>query len=120
VWPCRASFYLTHLQQAAQHVHDLSAAKAAESDQDHTTAPAATASDGLYAPYLLECIERDGSQTVGLGLPMWLLVLAFVLLSGAIVLTDLHTLLLPSRISNSNRVKVCRIRVVYMCACRTT
>jgi hypothetical protein len=27
-------------------------------------------------------MERDGSQTVGLGLPMWILVLAFVLLSG--------------------------------------
>jgi hypothetical protein len=37
---------------------------------------------GLYAPYLLEYMERDGSQTVGLGLPMWILVLAFVLLSG--------------------------------------
>jgi hypothetical protein len=45
---------------------------------------AAAGSGGLYAPYLLECIERDGSQTVGLGLPMWILVLAFVLLSGGV------------------------------------
>jgi hypothetical protein len=87
VRPCRASFYLTHLQQQeAEHARDLSAAKAAAADNDHTAAPAAAAAAtpavGLYAPYLLECIERDGSQTVGLGLPMWLLVLAFVLLSG--------------------------------------
>eukprot|EP00775_Hariotina_reticulata_P006178 gene6178-6416_t len=55
-------------------------------------APAAGPSDGqaastgaaLHGPYLLECLERDGAQAVGLGLPMWLLVICFVLLSGAI------------------------------------
>lgn len=53
--------------------------------QPQPAAPAANsaaAGVGLYAPYLLESVERDGSKVVGLGLPMWLLVIAFVLLSG--------------------------------------
>jgi hypothetical protein len=83
---CRASFYLTHLKHAAPSTADTSHAAAAATDSSHHTnaaaAAAAVIAGGLYAPYLLECIERDGSQTVGLGLPMWILVLAFVLLSG--------------------------------------
>ncbi|WIA19680.1 hypothetical protein OEZ85_005608 [Tetradesmus obliquus] len=95
----RASFYLTHRSQAASAAtedsphHQLS--KAAAADSSHYPAAAAGAASpqgssssssaaGLFGPYLLECMERDGSKTVGLGLPMWLLVLAFVLLSGAI------------------------------------
>ena len=39
---------------------------------------------GLFAPYLLECLERDGAAVVGFGLGSWLALLAFVLLSGAI------------------------------------
>eukprot|EP00878_Enallax_costatus_P041931 GHUV01048859.1.p1 GENE.GHUV01048859.1~~GHUV01048859.1.p1 ORF type:complete len:610 (+),score=193.30 GHUV01048859.1:830-2659(+) len=53
----------------------------------HPPAPAVTATVpglGLYGPYLLESAERSGSQVVGLGLPMWILMIAFVLLSGAI------------------------------------
>ncbi|KAF6252972.1 hypothetical protein COO60DRAFT_478769 [Scenedesmus sp. NREL 46B-D3] len=95
----RASFYLTHLRHAAHSPGDDSgtakaattAAESSHSTGASTAAAAAAAASGLaqgagglYAPYLLECIERDGSKTVGLGLPMWILVLCFVLLSGAI------------------------------------
>jgi hypothetical protein len=68
--------------------NDNTAAAAAPSSADDEV-PAAGV--GLYAPYLLECIERDGSQTVGLGLPMWILVLAFVLLSGGRGMTKAAT-----------------------------
>jgi hypothetical protein len=80
---CRASFYLTHAKVAANTKPDAA-------HSSHATAPppppaAAAAAGplrGVYAPYLHECIERDGSKTVGLGLSMWILMLAFVLLSG--------------------------------------
>jgi len=39
---------------------------------------------GSYAPYLTEMVERDGSEVVGLGLPMWVFVIVFVLVSGVI------------------------------------
>jgi len=39
---------------------------------------------GSYGPYLTEMVERDGSEVVGLGLPMWLFVIVFVLVSGVI------------------------------------
>jgi hypothetical protein len=75
---CRASFYLTHAKVAAN-------TKPVATHGSHDTAPQAAAAgplSGVYTPYLHECIERDGSKTVGLGLSMWILMLAFVLLSG--------------------------------------
>eukprot|EP00878_Enallax_costatus_P020450 GHUV01021624.1.p1 GENE.GHUV01021624.1~~GHUV01021624.1.p1 ORF type:complete len:269 (+),score=78.02 GHUV01021624.1:2019-2825(+) len=62
----------------------------------HPPAPAVTATVpglGLYGPYLLESAERSGSQVVGLGLPMWILMIAFVLLSGRECDTLCHWLL---------------------------
>jgi hypothetical protein len=32
--------------------------------------------------YLSECLERDSAKAVGLGLPMWVMLIAFVLVSG--------------------------------------
>ncbi|WIA39962.1 hypothetical protein OEZ86_013392 [Tetradesmus obliquus] len=81
----RASFYLTHVNQTSTKPHnDVSTAAAAAGASSPQGSSSSSSSAGLFGPYLLECMERDGSQTVGLGLPMWLLVLAFVLLSGAI------------------------------------
>jgi hypothetical protein len=37
---------------------------------------------GVFAMYLSECLERDSAKAVGLGLPMWVMLLAFVLVSG--------------------------------------
>lgn len=37
---------------------------------------------GVFAPYVLECLERDGAGAVGLGLGLWIIVIAFVLISG--------------------------------------
>lgn len=117
----RASFYLTHLQShhappagkaAAAHdaphthcstappVHSSTAAKAAVNGDASINGKAAAALPaGLYRPYLLENIERDGSKAVGLGLPMWILVICFVLLSGdarpLIVVTQKQSDFLP-------------------------
>lgn len=64
---------------AASHVHAAADGQPAEHG---AAASAAGSAAGLFCPYLVESLERAGSHAVGLGLPMWVLVTVFVLLSG--------------------------------------
>lgn len=76
-----------HLLEELQHTHTLAAtlsmasAKSMSGSDTHLRPENAR---GSYGPYLTEMVERDGSEVVGLGLPMWLFVIVFVLVSGVI------------------------------------